>query len=196
MSEMVCDMSTWVMNALQEKPNKLQATREKIQEYEFKTDRIRDNMISFLTECMTANLSEEQAMRIQAMYRVAHELESIGDGCRNTMRQLHKGVRKEATFHKSGTEDLAQYHGHVLDFLQYNHACLTGKVHPESMDVAKDMEKNLNQGRNKLRKQVRKLLAEGADVRGQLVFLDVVRMLEQIGDRSYNIAAEIVTINR
>jgi phosphate:Na+ symporter len=195
MSGIVNDMALWVMNALQQDETLFHATRAKVAANENATDEIRDNINQFLTDCMTATLSEEQANRIRAMYRVAQELESIGDRCRNIMRRLNKRAKSQAAFHEAGVQDLAEYVGYVLDFLRYNHDSLTGKTAMDTLDTAKAMEKNLNHGRNRLRKMVHATLAGGADVRGELIFLDIVRLLEQIGDHSYNIARELPSMH-
>ena len=194
MSNIVIDMAMWVMNSLQQDSEAVKATRAKVKSYEDKTDEIRDNISAFLTNCMTSNLSEEQANRIRAMYRLAHEYESVADGCRSVVGLLDRRAAKQATFHDTGVLELAEYHGHVLDFIKYNHDCLTGAVDAESVETAKTMENNLNRGRNRLRKVGRRTLSEGADVRGELIFLDVVRFLEQMGDHCYNIAQEIQSV--
>lgn len=193
MASIIQDMSLWVMKGLQEEEGSLQATQNKIIAFENETDEIQRNISRFLTACMVAQLSEEQANQIRATYRVSHELENIGDSCRSVMKQLMKRATKKLEFHHSGILHLAEYHTHVMEFIHYIVDCLKGSIEPPSIETAKGMEKNINRQRNKLRKMVRKLIAEGADVRGELIFLDIVRHLEQIGDASYNISQELTT---
>ncbi len=194
MGDIVYNMSIWELSALEEDPEVLQKIRAKIGHYEEQTDQIQKNINVFLTKCMTRGVSEYQANRVRAMYRMAHELEKIGDACKHVINLIAKRAAKEWSFHKAGVDDLAEYQGHVLDFLKYNCDYLSGNSDSFSLDTAREMEKNLNKLRDKLRKTVRKTLASGADVKGEMVFLDLVRHLEQIGDFCFNLSEEIMTI--
>ncbi len=194
MGDMVYNMSIWELSALQEDKETIRATRKKISRYEEQTDIIQRNISLFLTDCMTSGVSEDQAHRVRAMYRMAHELEKIGDACKHVINLIAKRANKEWSFHEAGIEDLADYQGHVLDFLKYNCDFLSGKSADFSLETARAMETNLNKQRDKLRKIVRRTLSNGADVKGEMIFLDLVRHLEQIGDFCFNLSEEITTI--
>jgi phosphate:Na+ symporter len=195
MATIVHDMSLWVLNAMQEDEKTIQRTKKKMYEFEALTDQINEKIGSFLTACMVSNLSEDQASRIRAKYRIAHELENIGDDCKNIMWWLARRVHKKTSFHDAGVEQLSEYSGHVLDFLRYNADYLTSGMREFSLINAREMENNLNKQRNKLRKVVRHQLTRGGDVRGEMIFMDIVRHLEQIGDSCFNISEEIMALN-
>lgn len=195
MATIVHDMSLWVLNAMQEDADAIRRTKAKMYEFEALTDQINEKIGAFLTACMVSNLSEDQACRIRAKYRIAHELENIGDDCKNITKWLVRRINKGTTFHASGIEQLSEYSGHVLDFLRYNADYLTSDVRDFSLASAREMEKNLNRQRNQLRKLVRQHLIEGGDVRGEMIFMDIVRHLEQIGDSCFNISEEIMALN-
>jgi phosphate:Na+ symporter len=195
MATIVHDMSLWVLNAIQEDAATIHRTKKKMDEFEALTDQINEKISQFLTACMVSNLSENQASRIRAKYRISHELENIGDDCKNITRWLVRRVNKSTTFHPSGVEQLSEYSSHVLDFLRYNADYLTAGMEGFSLDNAREMERNLNKQRNKLRKIVRQQLIKGGDVRGEMIFMDVVRHLEQIGDSCFNISEEITALN-
>jgi phosphate:Na+ symporter len=191
MGEIVYNMSMWELNALQEDKTAIKDTRHRISEFEEMTDTIQQNVNTFLTDCMARGVSEDQANRIRAMYRIAHELEKIGDACKRIIDLLAKRATKDWRFHEAGLEELATYQGYVLDFLKYNCDFLCGKTAGFALETARAMEDNINHHRNKLRKASRKILAAGGDVKGELIFLDLVRHLEQIGDFCYNVSEEI-----
>lgn len=194
MSNIVHDMSMWVMQALQEDQITVKHTRDKVNEFEALTDQIQHNISKFLTDCMVGNLSEDQANRIRAMYRIAHELENVGDGCKKITYWLERRADKKLEFHKSGIDDLADYNAHVLDFLKYNDDHLNNRLEAFSLEHAKAMEDNLNKQRNTLKKIVRKNLSKGGNVRGEMIYLDIVRHLEQMGDSCYNISQELIAM--
>jgi phosphate:Na+ symporter len=194
MSRMVYDMSLWVMNSLDQRGDEFLETSRRVERFEETTDEIQSRINRFLTNCMVDSLNEDQANRIRSMYRVAHELENVGDGCKKIVRWLEKRSRKGYEFHEDAIAELHQLSAHVLDFEKYLDDYLSASIRRFSFQQARSMEKNLNKQRNALRKVVRKNLAEGGDVRGEMVFMDIVRHLEQMGDSCYNIAEEIVSI--
>ena len=195
MGEIVYNMSMWDLNALQEDKETLQDTRRKIATFEEMTDTIQRNVTDFLTDCMARGVSDDQALRIRAIYRIAHELEKVGDACKRIIDLLAKRAKKDWAFHEEGTQELAGYQRCVLDFLKYNCDYLSRHTTQFSLSVAKEMEKNVNQQRNKLRKNARRIISSSANVKGEMVYLDLVRHLEQIGDFCYNIAEEIAIID-
>ncbi len=195
MGEIVYNMSMWDLHALGEDKDALQDTRKKIRQFEEMTDSIQQNINHFLTICMARGVSDDQALRIRAMYRIAHELEKVGDACKRIIDLLTKRADKDWDFHQDAQEELTHYQKHVLDFLKYNCDYLRGQTKRFSLETAGEMEGNINKQRNKLRKNARKMLSGGADVKGEMVYLDLVRHLEQIGDFCYNIAEEITAIN-
>lgn len=195
MGEIVYNMSMWDMNALEEDAEALRETRKKIRLFEEMTDSIQKNINDFLTVCMEWGVSSDQALRIRAMYRIAHELEKVGDACKRIIDLLAKRAKKDWIFHETGMEELTTYQKDVLSFLKYNSEYLGGKSQTFSLEEAQSMEDAINLKRNKLRKNTRKLISSGADVKGEMVYLDLVRHLEHIGDFCLNIAEEIATID-
>jgi phosphate:Na+ symporter len=76
----------------------------------------------------------------------------------------------------------------ALDFLRYNSDYLSRRVVNYDLDSAFAMEKAINKKRKKLRKTTGKQLQKGADVRAELLFIDLVKNLEHVGDYSLNIS--------
>ncbi len=191
MGDLVYNMSMWDMNALGEDTEALRNTRKKIRHFEEMTDAIQKNINDFLTVCMEWGVSSDQAIRIRAMYRIAHELEKVGDACKRIIDLLAKRADKDWTFHETGMQEIAAYQKQVLDFLKYDCDYLRKQTNHFSLEIAQHMEDNINRERNKLRKNARKMLSGGANVKGEMLYLDLVRHLEHIGDFCLNIAEEI-----
>ncbi|PIE05147.1 MAG: Na/Pi cotransporter, partial [Spirochaetales bacterium] len=163
---------------------------------EQRVDDMQEEIIAYLTHCTYYGLGESQAVVVSAFRRVAHELESVADstfGIGLLVGRLHK---KEWEFHKSGDEELMKYTLMVLDFLRYNQDFLDRKFSDYDLDLARQMEDGIDRMRNKLRKRSRKTIEknEKVDVKGELLFMDIVRHLEHIGDSSLNISEAIVEL--
>jgi phosphate:Na+ symporter len=76
-----------------------------------------------------------------------------------------------------------------MDFLRYNDDYLERKTEFYDYDEAQKMEDGIDKVRKKLRKRSRKTIEKrtDGDVKGELIFIDIVRHLEHIGDNCLNI---------
>jgi phosphate:Na+ symporter len=188
MSEIVHHMLIRLMNATPGNTEDFQEIIDEIIEKERLTDRMQEVIINLLTECTVEALSEQQARRVYAIQRITNELESVADSCENMAKLLRRRSKKNLQFHDTGVDELIDYTSLVLDFLQYNTDYLNGKVLKYDIDHALALEKAINKQRKKLRKNTQIQLSQGADVQAELVFIDMVKNLEHIGDYSLNIS--------
>ncbi len=110
------------------------------------------------------------------------------------MNRLYK---KGWKFHEQGDDELMAYTEQVLDFLKYNQDYLDGKLKEYDLELAHQMEDGIDSVRDKLRKRSRRTIErdEHVDVKGELIFMDIVRHLEHIGDSSLNVSEAIVELD-
>ena len=54
--------------------------------------------------------------------------------------------------------------------------------------MAKELEDQIDLFRKNLKRIARKRLEKGADVKSELLYIDLVRQIEKIGDRAFGIA--------
>ena len=57
--------------------------------------------------------------------------------------------------------------------------------------IAKEIESQIDVFRHNLKKVARKKLEAGADVKTELLYIDLVRQIEKFGDRAYSIAGAL-----
>jgi phosphate:Na+ symporter len=142
---------------------------------------------------MRRPISVDQARYIQAAQRIAHEIENISDACFSIGILLDRLHRKGRRVHEDGENELFDYTAQVMEFLNYNGELLEQGVNPPDLDAAEAMEEGIDKVRKRLRKRSRKSIERDAetDVRGELIFIDIVRHLEHIGDNSLNISEAV-----
>jgi len=192
MSNRAVDMLQSVLGASQN-PAQLPAVRDELAE----TEQYIDDMQETITEALTAALREptsaEQSRYIHAAQRIAHEIEDISDACFSIGILLDKLHRNGRRVHEDGDTELTTYAEQVMEFLRYNNAILEYKSDGPDLEVAHQMEKGIDKVRNRLRKRSRKSIErdKATDVRGELIFIDIVRHLEHIGDNSLNISEAV-----
>ncbi|MFP4383422.1 MAG: Na/Pi cotransporter family protein [Spirochaetia bacterium] len=170
-------------------PKRISKIEMEIAEKEQLTDDMQEEITRFLTQCMQLPVSENQARNIHSSQRIAHELESIADSCFSITLHLNRLLKKGWRIHDEANKELSKYTLQVMDFLRYNDDYLERKTEFYDYDEAQKMEDGIDKVRKKLRKRSRKTIEKGTDgdVKGELIFIDIVRHLEHIGDNCLNI---------
>lgn len=174
-------------------PEHLADVREALTRTEQYVDDMQEAITDSLTEALRSPTSAEQARYIYAAQRIAHEIENISDACFRIGILLDKLHRKGRRIHDDADAELYAYSVQVMEFLRYNASVLEYKLGGPDIETAKKMEKAIDKVRNRLRKRSRKSIEqdETADVRGELIFIDIVRHLEHMGDNSLNISEAV-----
>jgi phosphate:Na+ symporter len=103
---------------------------------------------------------------------------------------LERSVVKDHIFKGKEMDALAPYAGRVEDFLALVRENL-GKPSPEKIWEARELEQIIDKSRDKLRKLGRKRIEAGKDVKTELLFIDLVRRIEKLGDYCLDIAETI-----
>lgn len=195
MSGKAVEMLQLVMNASRD-PSLLAEVRPTLETMEQYVDDMQEAITEFLTGSMRQPTSDYQARSIQAAQRIAHEIEDISDACFSIGILLDRLHRKGRRFHEDGDKELLGYTVQVMEFLNYNGGLLEKAVEKPDLEAAEAMEEGIDKVRKRLRKRSRKSIERNADtdVRGELIFIDIVRHLEHIGDNSLNISEAVAEL--
>ena len=151
-------------------------------------DEMRDEISAFLMECARVQLNPRSESRISRLLRVISELENMTDDCCSMSFLLESGIKKGQFLNKKEMDALIPYLQLVNDFLNLVHENLGHNLSAETLQKARTLEDEIDKYRNKLRKMGRKRLESGKDVRTELLFIELVRRIERLGDYCYEIA--------
>ena len=167
---------------------------KKLEHYEQVTDRIEFEIANYLNEVKNGQLGPESAGRVQAMYKVISELESMGDSGFNIARILQ---RKNVNNKKFGEESLSRLN-HMLDLVDHSLDVMidnmnTGYGKLKDLSVALDAEVSINDYRNTL-KEEHLLHLEERDYQTGVYYMDLVSELERVGDYVINVSEAIAEI--
>ena len=186
------DMLMSVMNGARD-PKTFAKIKDRLVIREQRVDDMQEQIIGYLTKCTRWPLGHDQSNVVAAQQRIANELESVADSTFGIGLLLDKLHKKGWEFHKDADEELLTYTSQVLDFLKYNQDFLDRRLEKYDLNLARDMENGIDKMRNKLRKRSRRTIEkdEDVDVKGELIFMDIVRHLEHIGDNSLNVSEAI-----
>lgn len=189
------DMLMKVLDASNADKDQLDIIYEEVSEKEEFTDQMQEQLTSFLTECSSETLSENQATEVNSQIRIVNELESIADACFKIVQLLARKHKKSMSFHENAEDEITNFSYKVMDFLKYNADFLTGVLSDPDIKFAHSMEESINKHRKMLKKMARKHLKKGANIKGELLFLEIVQQLEHIGDFCLNISDSSDLIN-
>ena len=166
---------------------------EKIESLEDYTDQMHEQLTPYLVRCSSLNISEESKSNISHMMLISEELESMADGCLSIAVQIRKTVEKNMPFRPKDLERLIPYFELSRQLLQfiYKNVSKIQKLSKEQFDYASELENEIDAERKELKKVARKRLESGADVKAELLYLDIVRQIEKLGDRCFDMADEL-----
>jgi len=159
------------------------------------TDQMQVELRKYLLECSKENISNDSRDNLNAFLRIVNELESIGDSCYNLILLTQRRIIKKIPLHETARSELEPYTAKVQEFLIFIKEHLNQHLSTEAANRAYRMEEEINTSRNQLRKKARNSITMGADVKGELLFIDLVRHIEHIGDYCLNIAQSLTMIH-
>lgn len=152
------------------------------------TDQMQEELSNYLLKCSGLPSTERQRTNISAMLRIIDEIESITDQCYSVSIQLKRSIEKRMSFATEDLERLNPYLDLVHQLLDFVSTHMSNPLSPEEMQEAQQLEDQIDMFRTKLKKVARKRLEEGADVKSELLYIDMVRTIEKIGDHAFNIS--------
>lgn len=157
-------------------------------------DEMHEEITNYLVKCETLQLTDKQRLHVSNMIQVIDELEYASDSCYSCIKLIIKSIEKNMKYAKEDMERLLPYFELARQFLKFIQKNLNTKLPMEKLDLAKEIEKGIDAFRKDLKKTARKRLEAGADVKTELLYIDIVREIEHIGDDCYNIS-ECLTTN-
>ena len=95
-------------------------------------------------------------------------------------------------FLQEDMERLLPYLELVRQFLQFIRRNINNQITPEKLELARELEDGIDAFRKDLKKVARKRLEGGADVKSELLYIDVIRRIENIGDNCFNISENLL----
>jgi phosphate:Na+ symporter len=164
---------------------------EEMRDKEEFADEMRVELTRFLIECRRPQLGGQSERKIYQLLRIISDLEDMTDDCYSVSLLLDRSIKKKLYFKDKEMEALAPYTRLVENFLAFVREQLGRTITAEQESYAAELENSIDKSRDKLRKMSRKRIEAGADVKAELLFIDVVRRIEKVGDYCYNIAGAL-----
>ncbi|WP_018526334.1 Na/Pi cotransporter family protein [Alkalispirochaeta alkalica] len=178
--------------------NPLEVTEERLlslKDREDYTDQMQEQISAVLASFGFHASRESTTAAAIALLRIVDELESIADSSYNVALAADRCQRKKITISDEAIRELEPYARRAIDFAGLVDQRLLTPGNDEDLRQARRLEEEINALRNILKKSSRRRIQQGADLKGELLVLDVISHLEHMGDYALNIAEAIRHMN-
>ena len=183
-------MSSYVQKLLFEQEDKKQEKYlDKIKKYEEITDRVEEEVTSFLTQVSQGEVSENSSIRIRSMIAVTNDLERIGDVFYQMSLDLKKKIADKVWFTPDQRENLKGLFEKLDEAFVVMVSNLEMDFEKIDLTKAKEIEREINVLRNKLRKSHLKQMEAGKyGVRNGMIYNNLFNSCERVGDHVINVS--------
>ena len=151
-------------------------------------------MTHFRIRCESMLLTDKQIKHISGMIQIVDELENMSDSCYATIMLIVRSIDKKMKFQQADMDRLLPYIELVRQFLQFIRRNINTQLTQDKLDMAAELEDGIDAFRKDLKRVARKRLEGGADVKAELLYIDVVRRIENIGDNCFSISETLTGI--
>lgn len=170
---------------------------ERIEKYENISDRVEVEIATYLNKVSAHDLSDESSRRLQAMFKIISEIESISDSNYNLAKTLRRKRVANIWFNQEIRDNLNHMFDLVdealnvmLDNLQVGYANI-------NLGPAYEAEERINQFRNKLKDEHIKNVEENKyKYQAGVIYNDLFSEAESLGDYIINVSEDIAEINK
>lgn len=161
---------------------------EKIAYEENYVDQMYEQITNYLLKCENLPLTEKQMTHISKMIQIVEELENMSDNCFSSAKLIEKSIEKKMKIKQEDMDRMIPYMELARQFLQFIYININKQLDENKLAMAAELEQQIDDYRKDLKKVARKRLELGADVKAELLYIDIVRQIEKIGDNCFSIA--------
>ncbi|MCP4751868.1 MAG: Na/Pi cotransporter family protein [Proteobacteria bacterium] len=174
---------------------KMGETVAKVKEQEDLTDKMKEELTRYLAKVSQEILDEQSAFKVTGMMRIVNEIESIADCCYDLILATQKRYDEDIKLHPLADQELKDFSESVLEFMQFNiENLLNARLSEEDLKKAVEFEKENDKTRNALRETSVKRISETGLVQPEILFMEIIKNFERIGDYSLNISQALARV--
>jgi phosphate:Na+ symporter len=181
-------------------PKKFGEQFERIEKYEEISDRIEVEIANYLAKISEGDLSEHNVHRVQGMYKIIDEIESIADSVYNLARTLKRKTENKIDFNNTmlnDLNDLFELAQKALSIMVENLEKGYNHLKQADMHNAYECEKAINTKRTQLRDNHIQNIDDGHySYSSGTVYVDMINELEKLGDYVINVSEAIFEIGQ
>ena len=192
MTDIAIEMFTTVQKGFMDRTRKfVEEHYDRLEKQEDYTDQMKEGISDFLVKYSQLPITNRAKHNISMMLRIVDELEGITDECFSILLVLKRSIEKDMNFNKEDMKRLGPYGDLVLKFLLFIKKNINKNLTQEQLQFAALLEDKIDSFRKDLKRIARKRLEKGSNVRSELLYLDLIRYVEKIGDHAFSISESL-----
>ena len=160
---------------------------KELKELENQSDKLAIRLTNDLLLCTTGNLGEKSLREVSALLQTVAEFEDICDCCYRLVLSARREYRKRYSIPPEARLEILTMAEAVIQFIQFYQNALNRSITAADMEMAYELENTIDRSRKVLRKTSIRRMQDGTQVKGEVLFIDVVNNIEKIGNHSLNI---------
>ena len=162
---------------------------KKIAHYEEITDRVEVEVATYLAKVSESTLTEESSQKVRSMLSIVNDLERIGDIFFQMSLTIDRKQSEKIYFTPEQRDNLIA----MFKLLDEAFVIMTKNLEADKstfdLDLAKDMEAQINEKRNVLRREHLSNMEEGKyQVKSGMVYSELFSLCEKVGDHIINVS--------
>ena len=161
---------------------------ERLTQQEDYADQMKEKLTNYLVHCARLPLSKKQEESLIIIQQIVEDLEEMTDDCYNVALLLKKSIEKNMSFNQEDMDRLDPYLDLARQSMVFVSTNINKHLDEDKLTIAKEIETQIDVFRHNLKKVARKRLESGANVKTELLYIDLVRQIEKFGDRAFSIA--------
>ena len=166
----------------------VEAVIEQLVQQEDYADQMQEELSRFLIATSRLSLSVKAEHNVRLMLTIVDNLENMTDHIYELGLHIEKSKKKKLNIPKEDMDKLLPYLGVVNQFIHFVHDHLNKPLAQDQLALADEMEQTIDAMRSNLKKLARNRLEEGGNVKAELLYIDMVRTIEKVGDCAFSIS--------
>lgn len=188
MAEIVQQMFDNFLEVFRHPGKKMGDMVNEVKDMENLTDQMQEEITGYLVNLSKESLSDVNVMHVNAMMRIINELENIGDSIYKLMLLTQRKYDSKIKLHAKAMNEFDDFVELISEFMDLYQQRMNERLEPRVLELAYRLESKINHLRDDLKQAAQDRLQNGADVKSELLYLDLLKHFEHIGDKSLNIA--------
>ncbi len=181
----------------EKKSGKFEKRFKKIEKYEDASNKIELDIANYLTLISEGELSEDTSRRIRAYLNIIDNLESVSDCSYNLSRTFLRKKDEKVVLPEELKSNLDSMFDLVEKAITIMQEILSKHPHEVGLDIADSIEEEINNMRNKLRKDHLDNIETQKEYnyKAGVIYSDLFSESEKLGDYAYNVSEAFCEIH-
>ena len=184
---MLCEVCAALENCSKEEISEIS---NKIYDEEDYLDQMNEEITSFLIKVASLeNATGQIQNKLNQLLQITDNLENVSDEITSIIYNIDKfvGKKNDKPEEKVGYDKLLPYMEKLLEFFTFAKKHISTGVSENEKQIAFSMEDEIDSIEKILKKDSRKRLENGQNVKSELKYMDIVRRIENAGDAIFSI---------